>query len=409
MASTDDARIAMPSQGTWRGWLGRPRVRAAIAVGVTAAAALGVYLGVRPDAPTWPVAHPDASVPGIPVTVGTDTCGAGWAGGRAGRETFALWNNSIGGMEVYLRDVATRKVYLDVENLGAGTTRSASVTLGAGRYEFYCLGDDASPATGAPQRVTGAAPAAITPGLMPLSSADLIAPTQQYERWIESRLPVLERQAAALAADVRSGDMRAAKRDWLAGHRTYETLGAAYDAFGKYDAAINGDGAGFHAIEAELWGGGSAAAERRSAVALQRAVARLRHAFPAMADQMGMQAVGLRSHEILENAIQFELTGATDAGSHTELATIDANLSGTLAALAPLRQLLAERDPGLATTDTWIARSQRLVRSYHRHGAWTPIADLTRAQREELDATLEQTVEYLSQVAVITEPRRTDQ
>lgn len=409
MASTDDARIAMTPSRSWRDRLGRPRVRAAIAVVVVAAVAATVYLVRRPDAVSWPVPHADASVAGTAVTVGTDVCGAGWTGGKAGRQTFALWNNSIGGEEVYLRDAATQKVYLEVENLGAGVTRTASTTLAPGKYQFYCLPDDGDPVAGPEETVAGASPVAATPGLAPVSSADLIPATQAYASWIASRLPVLEHQVRALVGDLRSGDTAAAKADWLAGHRTYETLGAAYDAFGKYDAAINGDHQGFHEVEGLLWGGTPAARITGPANALVDAVRQLEKAFPALGQQMGSQAIGLRSHEILENAIQFELTGATDHGSHTNLATVDANLTGTREALKPLRALLSSRDPDLATTDRWLHRSQQLVRSFDHHGTWTPLSQLTRAQHEQVDADLEQTVEYLSEVAAITEPRRTDQ
>ena len=39
--------------------------------------------------------------------------------------------------------------------------------------------------------------------------------------------------------------------------------------------------------------------------------------------------LSLRTHEILENTLQFELTGETDQGSHTGLATAEANVQGT--------------------------------------------------------------------------------
>ena len=112
MTSTDDARVAIAHGAPWRERLSRRGTRIAIAVVVAAVAALTVALVRHHDTPTWPVPHADASVAGTPVTVGADVCGAGWTGGRSGRQTFALWNDSIGGTEVYLRDAATQKVYL---------------------------------------------------------------------------------------------------------------------------------------------------------------------------------------------------------------------------------------------------------------------------------------------------------
>jgi iron uptake system component EfeO len=409
VAGTDDVRIGLAQPRSWRDRVSRPWLVTGIGMATAAAVALTVAIVRHHEQPQWPVPHADASVPGTAVTVGDDGCGTGWTGGTAGAQRFALWNNSVGGMEVYLRDPATQRIYLEVENLGAGATRAAGTTLAAGTYQFYCLPDDGEPVAGPTEKVTGAAPSAATPGLLPVGSAELIPATQAYSRWIEGRLPALERQTRALVADLRAGDRTSAERDWLTGHRTYETLGAAYDAFGKYDAAINGDDKGFHQIEGLLWSGAPASRVVGPATELVGAVRRLEKAFPSVADQMGTQAIGLRSHEILENAVQFELTGATDHGSHTNLATIDANLTGTREALRPLRSLLAPRDPDLAATYRWLERSQHLVRSFEAAGSWTPLDRLTRAQHEQVDADLEQTVEYLSQVAAITEPRRTDQ
>ena len=48
-------------------------------------------------------------------------------------------------------------------------------------------------------------------------------------------LNTLAGQAGALAADVRGGNLGAARTAWLTAHLTYERLGAAYDAFGDFD------------------------------------------------------------------------------------------------------------------------------------------------------------------------------
>ncbi|HWG00880.1 MAG TPA: EfeM/EfeO family lipoprotein, partial [Trebonia sp.] len=78
---------------------------------------------------------------------------------------------------------------------------------------------------------------------------------------------MLATQTAGLAADVRGGDLAAARRDWLTAHLRYQTLGAAYDSFGPYDGKIDGraDAAGenspkwtgFYRLEYGLWHGQS--------------------------------------------------------------------------------------------------------------------------------------------------------
>jgi iron uptake system component EfeO len=309
-------------------------------------------------------------------------------------------------------------VYLDLEALGAGSTTRGRAIIPAGRYRFVCLPADEDPIAGPTVTVTGVRRVAdATPGIPPVTENDLIPASKQYGAWIESRLPVLQADVDALADDVASGDLGKAKADWLTGHLEYESLGAAYGAFGDADEAINGMPAsgrtalddpgltGFHKLEALLWSGAPAAEIAPFADRLSADVAGLRANFPNV--RIDPLDIGLRAHEILENALQFELTGAADAGSHTDLATVDANLTGSAEALAPLRGILKPRYPQLAKTEASIAAAQQLVASYRAaDGTWTPLQSLTTAQREALDARIDATVELLAPVAAICDVRR---
>ncbi|MBO0843670.1 MAG: EfeM/EfeO family lipoprotein [Nocardioides sp.] len=388
-----------------------------LAVLVVIAVVGGVWAKVHDDRGAQAnVPHADASVPGTPVKVGTDVCGEGWTGAHAGRVSVAVWNNSIEGMEVYLEDVSTKKVYLDLENLGGTSTRNATATLGPGTYRFVCLPDDADPLTGSKQRITGHTDKPLTPGVVPITDNDLAPALAKYLDWVRGQLPGLRTQVAAISADVARGDTAAAKRDWVTAHARYETLGAAYGAFGDDDEAINAmprttvparsdkDLHGFHKVEALLWSGAPAAQTTKALAALKKAVGNLRNDLSKPSLQT--QEISLRAHEILENAIQFELTGRTDAGSHSQLATIDANLTGTAKSLSFITPLLQGRDPVLTQTQQDIATSQTYVRSLRHGSTWPPLDGLPRAKRQRLDALLESTVEDLSRVAVIAEPRR---
>ena len=349
----------------------------------------------------------------VEVSAGTDDCGHGWADdGRAsgGTVSFDVTNTTIAGIEVYLQAVDTQKVYLDLESIGAGAHAHARVAIGSGRYRFVCLPADADPAHGPTVRVGPAPPGtALTPGMVPVTRVDLIAPTKTYSAWVASRLPVLRQQAAAVAADAEEGDLSAAKRDWLTAHTTYETLGAAYGAFGDAGDALDGlpghGLTGFHAVESPLFAGAAASAVVGPAQELVSDVDALIAQFPKA--QIDPGDMGLRAHEIVEDAIRDVLAGAADAGSGTELATIDANLTGATQALAPLHDILASRYPQLAATQQSIASTQQLVEGFRgADGAWTPLAGLTTAQREHLDAALSQTAELLAPVAAICDPRR---
>ncbi len=362
---------------------------------------------------TRPAAVSAAPSSEIAVTAGLDDCGDGWGdGGKAsgGTAAFDVNNTTVGGIEVYLQAVDTQKVYLDLESIGAGAHAHARVTLGSGRYRFICLPADADPVRG-PTIAVGPAPkgSALTPGIVPVTRTDLIPAAQAYGAWVASRLPALRQQAAAVAADAEEGDLAAARRDWVTAHTTYETLGAAYGAFGDIGDTIDGlpghGLTGFHAVEAPLYTGAPASAVVGPAQKLVADIDALIAAFPSA--QIDPGDMGLRAHEIVEDAIRDVLAGAADAGSGTELATIDANLSGARQALEPLHDILASRYPGLPATQQSIATAQTLVEGFRgADGTWTRLSALTTSQRERVDAALSETAELLAPVAAICDPRR---
>lgn len=332
------------------------------------------------------------------------SCGVGWSAGPGGQVWLRISNTENAPLEAYLQDANTGKAYYEVEGFGNGASEDVRLRLADGSYRFACLTDDSDPVFGPVVQVTGGAPAAqAAPGIVPVTSNDLIPISVAYKNWVITRLPTLRGQIATLAADVKSGPTAKAKADWLTAHLTYETLGAAYDAFGDADADINGDGTGFHKIEALLWSGAPAASLTPAVTDLAAAVQQLITDLPSIAFDPNI--IALRAHEIVENAIQFELTGETDAGSHTNLATIHANLTGAEKTLDLLVPLLSSRDPKLAETQQALRDSDQLVSGYGRTGTWTPLGALTRTQREQLNASLDNTVELLSTVAATLDQR----
>ena len=361
----------------------------------------------------------EAALSVIRVSAGVDDCGEGWTSPHGGRQEFEFHNTTVAGEEIHLENATSGVIYIDIESLGAGARQSAAVTLGNGTYRFVCLPADGDPAVGAKVTISGAGTVAgATPGLKPVTRNDLIPALKAYQAWVQGRLPVLQRQVRQLETDIEAGDLGGAKRSWLTAHRTYETLGAAYGAFGDFDSAINGLPApgrtattdhklgGFHRLEAMLYGSASADDMTPYASRLVRSVGKLRAAF--VNGRVDPVDIGLRAHEILENALEFELTGRTDAESHTALATVDANLTGTREALAPLRSILSSRYPGLTRTEHAIDESQRLVRTFRREGGgWSPLSSLTLSQRQRVNAQISATLELLAPVAAICDPRRT--
>jgi iron uptake system component EfeO len=363
--------------------------------------------------------HAAVTSDGLPhtsVEVSPSACGHGWSHPKTGQQVFDLRNTSSAASEVDLTDPRTGAVYGEIEGLAPGTARPMQVTLGNGTYAFKCLPDDADAVTGPTVRVTGATGKS-GPAAVPVTQQDLIPLTLSYQKWIQARTVELAKKTEALSAAIDRGDLRAARAAWLSAHLVYERMGAAYGTFGAADKAINGTTAGlsggvhdtrftgFHRIEYGLWHSEPAGSLRGPADRLVKDVRALRDNWPQQ--RMDPAVLGLRAHEILENTMQSELTGRTDYGSGTNLATARANLDGTRVLLGCLRPLLKTRDAGLTLLDSSLNRTQQTLDEQQHDGRWTPVAQLDRTRRERVNSAVGALLEQLADVATLTDVRRT--
>ncbi|GGU97199.1 iron transporter [Streptomyces filipinensis] len=390
------------------------RLRTAPAVFVVLAAALAATL--LTFSLGGPRHEPSGAAPSghIAIDVSQSRCGRGWTRPEPGLRTFDLHNSSDGAAEVYLEDPGSQAVYGEVEGVGPGTTRELTVRLGKGTYAFKCVPDDADAVTGPTVRITGGRRG---PGAAPVTQHDLIPPALAYQKWVGGGLADVVRLTTRLRDAIDRGDLAGARSAWLPAHLRYERLGAAYDAFGDADSEINGTDAGlpggvhdahfagFHRVEYGLWHGESADGLRTPAAALVKALTGLRDGWSQT--RMDPAQLGLRAHEILENTVQFELTGRTDYGSGSNLATARANLDGTRAVLSRLRPLLATRYAGLPELERELDRARHTLDGFRHGDRWTPLGGLGRARREQVDADLGDLVERLASVATLCDPRRT--
>jgi iron uptake system component EfeO len=342
------------------------------------------------------------------------SCGGTWTLAKPGWHTFELYNaNDVGG-EVDLIDPKTSGVYAEVDQLGPGTTQTMSLNVGSGSYAFRCLFDDTDPITGSTVTVPGHAKGFTA--TVPVTYNDLVGPEKQYQAYVEAGLKTLVGQTETLAGDVQRGDLAAARRDWLTAHLTYETLGAAYDAFGNFDDEIDGRAdalgvnnprwTGFYRLEYGLWHGQPAGELTPYANGLAANVRSLLATWPTM--EIPLIDIGLRTHEIMENALEFQLTGHDDYGSGTTLATTRANIQGTRELLSLLHPLLVTRYPGLPGVYTWLDRLQALLEAQRQpDGTWVPVSQLPVSAGQAIDAACGQALEELAPIASIAEPRNT--
>ncbi|MFE9453684.1 iron uptake transporter permease EfeU [Streptomyces sp. NPDC006739] len=348
------------------------------------------------------------------VAVSETECGKGFSAPRPGRQTFQMHNTGSKTSEVYLVDPASNAVYGEIEGLAPGTTRDLVATVAGGTYAWRCVPTGGKAVTSKSVSVSGGGAAQ---AVVPVSEQDLAAPLKAYKAYVDQGLATLVGQTRTLSDDIAGGHLDKARTDWLTAHRTYSSLGAAYGTFEDFDKKINGradglpdgvhdtDFAGFHRLEYGLWHGEPADSLKAPAQQLTSDVSGLRAAFPRQDFDPG--DLPLRAHEILENTLQFELTGDTDEGSGTNLATADANLAGTRELLTVLKPLLTTRAPKLLpTVDADIARVQKLLDAAHQGDRWTPVDRLDAASRQRLNGATGQLLEDLAPIPDLLEIRK---
>ncbi|MFH9352929.1 iron uptake transporter permease EfeU [Kitasatospora sp. NPDC017646] len=348
------------------------------------------------------------------VSVSAKECGKGFGTPQPGQQVFQMHNTGDKTSEVYLVNPGSGAVYGEIEGLAPGTTRALTATIGSGDYAWRCVPTGGTTVTSATVHVTGGAE---VKAVKPVSEDDLKAPLDGYKDYVNKGLATLMTQTQKIQGDMRAGDLATAKADWLTAHLQYASLGAAYGTFADLDKKIDGrpDGyadrsqdpgfTGFLRLEYGLWHGQSAADLTPVADELAQNVAKLVHDFPSQDFDPG--DLPLRAHEILENTLQFELTGDTDMGSGTNLATTQANLAGTQELLTLLQPLLDGRDPQvLVRVNAGMKRVGDLVAAARTADGWTPLDKLPADARRQLDGATGQLLEDLSPIPALLEIRK---
>jgi iron uptake system EfeUOB component EfeO/EfeM len=350
------------------------------------------------------------------VEVNRGRCGVGWADPHGGEQTLRVHNTDSVTMEVELVDPASKGIYAEVESLAAGTTRPIHLVLSPGAYAFACLAQDTDEVFGATVTIKDG-PADGAKAVPPVDEVSLTPALKSYRAYVTTGIGTLASAVATVRTALKSGDRARAQKAWLVAQMAYNRLGAAYDTFGDAADAIDGrpdglpggvrdkDWTGLLRIEYGLWHGQSLPSLTGLGDRLVNDVAGLRKEFGN--ERTDANDLPLRAHEILENSLQFELSGAADQGAGDNLATMSANLAGTRAVLDAIAPVIQPRYPGWSTALNELTALQRLVTEQNHGGRWTPVEKLTAADREKLDGALGQLLEDLAPIAAIGEVRRT--
>jgi len=349
------------------------------------------------------------------VTVTRTSCAQDWASAGTGTQTFTVENQSGLAGEINLDD-ASGAVVGDIETIGPATSAQLTATLGVGTYTFRCYLGSLAATSSQPVQVTGATAESGPPAVKPVTLAELAGPNKEYQAYAAQQLAALASQVAVIQADLRAGNLAAARRDWLPAQLDWERVGASYDSFGDLGLAVDGlpdglpggvndkDFTGLHRLEYGLWHGQSAAALAPVAAILASDVATVRKNLGT--DDLAGDPTNLpvRAHEILEDALRDHLSGLDDQGGGGVFAQTYADLQVTREVLGELSPLIAARRPDLLpAAGTQMNALQQALLATYVNGQWQSLGTVPWPEREQVDAAIGALLETLSAVPDLLE------
>jgi iron uptake system EfeUOB component EfeO/EfeM len=248
--------------------------------------------------------------------------------------------------------------------------------------------------------------------------ADYRAPIAAYRRHVRRELGAMLQDVRALRTAVDGKDLPAARAAWIRASARYETIGAAYGAFGDLDAAINGRPAGLpggagsprftglHRVELALWGRGSTSDAVAPAARLEDDVARLRRRVPTIT--IDPLEYSLRAHEVLEDALHLQLGGDASRWSGSALTALRSEVAGTRVVLGTLAPLIARRDSAgvLLQSRRALGRIDAALHRLEGPGGALPRWDrISQRERETIGALVAGAAEQLAYVPELIDPR----
>jgi high-affinity iron transporter len=399
----------------WQRLAGRRPWAVAGALVVVPALAAGATIAVLPAASS-------ASTVTVTVTVTRTGCARDWTSATAGSQTFTVDNQSGLPGEINLDD-ASGDIVAEIETIGPGTSAQLNATLYGGTYVFKCFMGGLPSTVSQPVQVTAAGNAAAASpirgsavAIKPVTLSELAGPNRQYQAYAARQLAVLAQAVTRIQADLRRGDMAAAKEDWLTAQLDWERVGASYDSFGNLGLAVDGlpDGlpagvndknfTGLHRLEYGLWHNQSAAALLPVAATLASNVATVQRNLTSGGLAGDPTNLPIRAHEILEDALRDHLSGIDDQGGGAAFAETYADVQVATAVLGYLAPLINARQPGLpGIADSQLDILNTALLATRVDGQWESLAAASPTARENVDAAIDAVLETLAAVPDLLE------
>jgi high-affinity iron transporter len=361
------------------------------------------------------------------VTITRTACAPNWTSATAGTKTFTVDNQSGMPGEINLDDTSGN-ILAEIETIGPATSAQLTATLTGGTYVFKCF-MGALPATASQPVQVAAAGNVIPPSrtanspvssgpaaVKPVTVAELAGPNKKYQAYAAGQLADLAQAVTRIEADLRRGDIAAARTDWLTAQLDWERVGASYDSFGALGLAVDGlpngipggvsskNFTGLHRLEYGLWNGQSAATLLPVAETLASNVAIVQRNLTS--DNLAGDPTNLpiRAHEILEDALRDHLSGIDNQGGNAAFAMTYADTQVASVVLGYLTPLLNARQPGLpAIAGNELSILQQALLAARVNGRWESLDTASLTARENVDAAIDATLETLSSVPDLLE------
>ncbi|TDZ41779.1 Ferrous iron permease EfeU [Mycobacteroides franklinii] len=384
--------------------IGQRPVAVAAAIVVVPALLAAVVIAILP------AANHDA---GARVTVSASGCADDWKSAHTGLQTFTVMNKSGKTGEINLVD-ANNGVVAEIETLGPSTSATMTAALSNGTYKFVCLMAGEPAKYSAAQQVSGESVPGAPQPVVRVTEEDLKPPMEAYQRYADDLLGVLGGQVRTVRNDLGSGNIDAAKKDWVPAILTWNRIGAAYGSFKDYGDAIAGlphglpdgvndpDFKGLRRLEYGLWHGQSAAALTPVADDLVATIDKLRANLSDVMTDPADQTK--RPHEILEDTLRFQLMGFTNQGAGTEYEEAAAAVDATRAVLGQFAPLVTARAPKLLEeSKSRLDALGSALKGTQQDGRWRPLAQVPLSERQSVNAALGNVLEKLASVPLLIE------
>jgi high-affinity iron transporter len=417
-ATSTGGRWARLAGHRWERLAGHRPWAVAAALVVTPAVAAGATIAALPAANA-------AST--TTVTITRTACAPNVTSGTAGTQTFTVDNESGMAGEINLDD-SSGDILAEIETIGPGTSAPLTATLNSGTYVFKCFMGSQPTTVSAPVQVAAGAnvvppsrtansPVSSVPvAVKPVTVGELAGPNKQYQTYAAGQLADLAKAVTQIQADLRRGDLAAAKTDWLTAQLDWERVGASYDSFGALGLAVDGlpnalpggvnnkNFTGLHRLEYGLWNGQSAATLLPVAETLASNVAIVQRNLGSANLAGDPTNLPIRAHEILEDALRDHLSGIDDQGSNAAYPMTYADTQVTSVVLGYLTPLLNARQPGLpAILDNDLSILQQALLATRVNGQWESPDTASVSAREQVDAAIDAALETLDAVPDLLE------